>query len=275
MKNIFPFLTILGTSLLLWACQPFVDDDISLAPLPDAPQFNMTFVEQDSNRVVVTLQSGDFFSQLWSAPGGFPEISSKSSDTIFFRKAGTYTISVHVAALNGGGTATSSQQITINQDATIGCTDEITLLTGGCEDTSMKCWTFARIAGAVSVGPVPGSGEWFRSLVNGLQDAQYDDSFCFKFADSRFLYQNNGLTVDPWNGYQAVPYNPPTDHTWTLEPGAGENGELRIRLTEGSFMGVWDASNIYDVVRLTETELVVRTPFLAGGGWFELYFIAR
>ena len=275
MKNIPYIVTLLSIGLLSWSCQPFVDDDIALGPLPAPPPFSWQYVAQDSNRVVVSMPTGNFFSQLWHAPGGFPEFSSKATDTIFFRKAGTYSIALHVAAQGGSGTATSSQNITITQDATISCTDEITLLAGGCDENSMKCWTFARIAGAVSVGPIPGSGEWFRSLVNGLQDAQYDDSFCFKFADSRFLYQNNGTTVDPWNGYQAIPYNPPTDHTWTMEPGAGENGELRIRLTEGSFMGVWDASNIYDVVRLTETELVVRTPFLAGGGWFELYFIAR
>jgi hypothetical protein len=275
MKIIRNTIIIFLTGMGFWACDPYMEGDIDLGPLPEAPAFSVEILPDDSNRVVIKDLSEGFFSRFWSLPGGMPNQSVLAVDTILYRKAGVYTITLYTAKAGGSGTSSAIRQVIIEKDAEVPCSDEITLLAGGCEAADSKCWTFSRVAGAVRVGPTPGSGEWYSSPVDGLQAEQYDDSFCFYFADSHFQYQNNGLTVDPWNGYQPVPYNPPTDHTWTLVPGGGEGGETRIILTEGSFLGVWDASNVYDIVVLTETELVVRTPFLAGGGWFELYFVAR
>jgi PKD repeat protein len=263
---------VLVLGIIGMACTPFTEENIDLGPLPGPPSFSMDFVQGDSNLVVVSDLSQGFFSRLWSSPGGFPDRSQKQSDTILFRKAGTYTITLFAASAGGAGTSSLSKQIVIANDAVTTCSDLIELLAGGCDAVSSKCWTFTRAAGAVTVGPTPGSGEWFRSQPEGLQADQYDDRFCFRFDGNRFQYLNNGRTIDPWNGYQAVVYNPPNDHTWTIIPGGGVNGETRILLTEGSFMGVWDAGNTYDIVSLTATELVVRSPFLNGGGWFELYF---
>jgi hypothetical protein len=273
MKKIpfFPLMVLLG----LAACTPFVEDDIELGPLPGAPQFSVQMLESDSNRMVITLQSDDVFDHLFTSPGGQPNTSKRRIDTIFYARPGEYTITLHASSIGGNGTSVASQTVRIESSAVQECTELIELLMGGCEEGDSKCWTFSVEAGAVSVGPTPGSSEWFRSTANGLQAEQYDDSFCFSFTDNVFRYYNNGLTVDPWNGYVPVPYDPPTDHTWELVPRGGENGEDRLILTEGSFMGVWDASNIYDIVLLTEDELVVRTPFLNGAGWFELYFVAK
>ncbi len=265
-------LSIFVLSIFWPACTPFTEEDIDLGPLPGPPSFSMEYVQGDSNLVVIKDLSQGAFSRLWSCPGGVPDRSQKSQDTIFFRKAGTYTITLFAASAGGSGTSQVSKQIVIANDAVTACSDLIVLLAGGCEEASSKCWTLTRAAGAVTVGPTPGSGELFSSQPDGLQPEQYDYRFCFRFDANRFQYLNNGLTIDPWNAYQAVPYSTPTDHTWTIIPGGGENGETRILLTEGSFMGVWDAGNTYDIVTLTATELVVRSPFLNGGGWFELYF---
>lgn len=263
---------LIGIGLLaLMACEPFVEDDIAVGPLPEPPQFSYEVLADNPNRVVVRETSQGFFDRVWSIPGARPATSELPVDTIFFPKAGTYTITLH-ASKEGGGTSSSSQNIVIEQDGVAECSDNLILLVGGCEEGSSKCWTFDHAAGAVTVGPNPGSGEWFTSPADGLQPDQYDDKFCFYFKDASFRYLNNGLTIDPFNGYVPVPYSPPTDYTWGLTPGGGAGGELQINLPEGAFMGVWDASNNYDIVVLTQTELVVRTPFLAGGGWFELYF---
>lgn len=258
--------------LTLYACEPYQEDDIALGPLPEAPTMRVTLLD-DGNHVVIEDVSDGFFSRVWDLPGGQPNHSTEAYDTIFYSKAGTYNISLYAAKSGGNGSAATSQTITIAQDAVGGCSDEVELLAGGCNDGDEKCWTFSHASGAVGVGPFPGSREWYNSPLDGLQAEQYDDRFCFAFSGSRFYYDNAGATIDPWNGYAPVPYDPPNDHTYTLVPGGGESGELRIILTEGSFMGVWDASNIYDVVKLTETELVVRSPFLNGSGWFELTFV--
>jgi len=267
-----PHILALGFFALA-ACEPFIEEDVAVGPLPAPPQFSYEILADNPNQVVIRETSTDIFDRVWSIPGARPETSEKALDTIFFPRAGTFTITLN-ASINGGGTSSASQNIVIEQDGVAPCTDELILLAGGCEESSGKCWTFSHAAGAVTVGPTPGSGEWFRSTSNGLQVDQYDDKFCFYFQNSSFRYLNNGLTIDPFNGYAAVPYNPPTDYTWALTPGGGAGGEVQINLPVGAFLGVWDASNNYDIVVLTETELIVRTPFLNGGGWFELYFEA-
>lgn len=260
---------------LCWGCDPYEEGDIVLGPLPGPPEFSMEIVPDNPNKVVVRMLSDDFFSHTWSFPGGIPEQSFLVEDTVLYRKAGDYAISLFAAQVGGAGSSSVSKSVTIAQDALVECSDMLTLLLGGCEEDSQKCWTFSQVAGAITVGPTPGSGEWFTSNEASLDPVQYDDSFCFSFANSQFLYLNNGQTVDPWNGYQAVDYSPPSDHNWLIVPGAGANGEDQIVLPEGSFMGVWDSGPLYDIVRVTETELVVRSQIVATDGWFELYFVPQ
>ena len=103
-------------------------------------------------------------------------------------------------------------------------------------------------------------------------------SFFPYFSNNYYGFGSGGYwsdwAYDPWNGYKPVPFSLPGKPQWQLIP-IGPAGVPRIELPEGAFMGVWDASNVYDIVRLTEKEMIVRTPFLKGGGWFELYFEAR
>lgn len=267
--------TTLLLLLVLSSCDPTQVDDVNLPPLPEAPVIAVTLLPNDPNRAIVEVQTNDFFSYSWAFEGGQPATSRKALDTILYLKAGTFNITLNAAASNGGGTAQATTSVTIAEDAPIDCDDFLVNLMGGCGDSDSKCWTFTTAAGAIAVGPTPGSGEWFTSNADGLQAEQYDDNFCFTFEGNRFIYANNGSTIDPWNGYVPVAYDPPSDYTWQLVPGGGENGEPRIILPEGAFMGVWDAGPTLDVVSVTETELIVRTPFLAGGGWFELIFVAN
>ena len=81
----------------------------------------------------------------------------------------------------------------------------------------------------------------------------------FRHSRHHFLYKNNGQTIDPFNGYAAIDYAPPTDLTYYLEENGGANGETRIVLPEGAFMGVWDSGPLYDIIVLTENELIVRS----------------
>ena len=268
--------SFLALLLLLVACEPQEDEFGELPGLPGAPTLSVQVLEDDPNFVRIEDTSTDYFNRVWELPGGTPNRSSERVDTILYREKGTYEITLHGVANNGAGNTTATGSVTIETDATIACDETTELLVGGCAAGDVKCWTFSRAAGAVTVGPVPGSGEWFTSNADGLQDEQYDDGFCFYFEGARFQYENNGLTVDPYNGYAALPFDAPTDHTFLLIPNGGPNGEMRIELTEGSFLGLLDASNVYDVVTLTETELVVRTPIRdADEGWFELYFVAQ
>ena len=254
----------------LVGCEPFEEDSPGLGGLSAKPAMRVEPLADNPNLVVVEDLSEGFFARTWDLPGATPNTSTARVDTVLYVAAGTYEVSLYGSAEGGGGVAVSSETIVIERDAENQCSDELTLLAGGCGEASQKCWTFTRAADAVRVGPVPGSGEWFRSTENGLQEEQYDDAFCFSFSGSAFRYFNNGLTVDPNQGFSPVPYEPLEGQTYTLLPGGGEDGETRIQLPDGNFIGLLDASTAYDIVTLTETELVLRTPFANGEGWFEL-----
>lgn len=270
------FSTILfAVIILLSACDPAIDEDIAIPALPAAPTLIIEVAADNPNLIIVKDLSTNSFARVWDLPGGTPNKSSLAIDTILYTKAGNYTISLHAAAEGGGGTSFANQNIVIEEDAIVDCSEELVFLTGGCDNVLGKCWTFSQVAGAVSVGPIPGSTEWFTSLEGGLEAAQYDDSFCFTFEGSGFQYLNNGQTIDPFNGYAAVDFDPPTDLTYFLAAKAGDNGETRIILPEGTFMGVMDSGPLYDIILLTENELVVRSQILNTDGWFDLYFVAR
>ena len=113
-----------------------------------------------------------------------------------------------------------------------------------------------------------------------MQSAQYDDQFCFYFEGSKFLYMNNGLTVDPWNGYVAVGFTPPTNLNWLISKGTGDAGLDQIILPAGTFIGTWDSGPVYDIAKLTETELVLRSTITnkdgtPGTGWFEFTLVKK
>lgn len=265
-------LLLLGAAILFDACAPYEDDDITLPAAPGAPTITVEPVSGDPNRVVVKDVSTGFFSRVWDFPGGTPAKSTKAIDTVFYATKGDYIVTLYAAAEGGGGTSSTSQTFNIAQDAQPTCDPQTGLLTGDCE-TPGRCWTFTHAAGAVRVGPQPGSSEWYTSPANGLQAAQYDDAFCFYFAGGHFQYNNNGQTVDPWNGYAAVSFSPPTNLTWIISKGTGVNGADQVILPDGAFLGVWDSGPIYDIVTLTETQLVVRSKILNSDGWFELTFV--
>lgn len=272
-------LAIAVTSCIyLSGCEPQRDDDYSISPSPNTASFSAHVLESDSNRVVITNLTDGGFQHLWNLPGGLPKTSVKSVDTIFYSDAGTYTITLFVSKSDGTGTVSASQQINILRDAPLECSDKLALLTGGCK-VDGKCWTFSNAGGAVKVGPNYGDYSWYVSPEGGLQAAQYDDRYCFYFDDFVFINDNNGQSVNPWNGYQAEDYNPGISEFQFLE-GTGTGGVDQLIIPDEQFMGVWDADNVMDVISLTENELVVRMRICAQNGepaaegWFELTFLA-
>jgi hypothetical protein len=269
------------------ACEPFQDADIELGAAPSSPEFSIEYVQGDSNTIIVKDLSSGNFSRVWSfgenASGQTPlkRTSTSAIDTVTYLKAGTYTVTLYVAGESGGGTAQNAKIITVSNDAITGCTGTIALLTGDCLPAG-RCWTFSQVAGAVTVGPSPGDGSWYASPAAGLAAEQYDDAFCFFLDGNVFQYNNNGATINPFNGYAAEPFNLPADLTWTYSPGTGDGGKDQIILGAGLFMGVRDASNVLDIITISETELVVRAPIVnvdgtlnSNNGWFELYFVAQ
>lgn len=265
--------------IALTTCTPDRDDTFNLPRVPPTPEISVVPVENDGNRFMVTDLSQDNYIRLWDFNKGNPATSSKQTDTVFYSKAGEYTISLYVSKSDGSGTANTSKKVTVLENAAATCNPKLALLTGDCLPGG-KCWTFTRKAGAVRVGPTYDDFSWFTSNENGLQDAQYDDNFCFTFEGFTFQNQNNGASVDPWDGYKAKPYDGGVSE-FAFQEGTGISNRDRIIIPNDQFMGVWDCDNVMDVIKLAEDELIVRGKIRAKDGtpnpegWFELTFVPK
>ena len=148
-----------------------------------------------------------------------------------------------------------------------------------------QTWKFSSVAGAIAIGPNPGSTEWYASPADGLVGFQFDDRWQF-YPDGTFVYDNNGSTMNPFDGYVETPMTV-APSTYTLELQAGPNGEDLFTVsgltTEAAeicgWMGVWDSGPTYTITELTENRLVLSTLQQGGdcinpvgSGYFTLIF---
>lgn len=264
--------------LFFGSCTPERINEQSLNANPGVPDFTVEAVAGNANLYVVKSNATNAFQVLWEIPGGVPKSSVKALDTISFPKAGVYKITFFASFNDGSGTGIASKTVNIAEDAPLTCSPKLALLTGDCLPAG-KCWGLTVAAGAVKVGPTYDQiGEWFTSTAGSLQNAQYDDRFCFTFDGFVFENRNNGGSVNPWDGYSVQGINfGKSDFTFT--EGTGTNGRDQITIQDDQFVGVWDSDNVLDVMKLTKDELIVRTKLRdrngvpATEGWFELTFI--
>ena len=257
MKNLITtplFLGILITSLT-FSCAPYEKEGIDL---PDAPSasFSWEYLEGDENRVVFQSNSEDSFIHFWNFGNG--QTSTQTTDTIFYPQAGLYEVTYSVS--NAGGMGTASDELNIAITVELPCEGTLALLTGCAEG---KTWVISQEAGAIAVGPNPYSVEWYSSPASGLIPEQYDDVYSFS-AEGDFTYENNELTVDPYNGFEALPYTVPSDMTYLLSPGTGTSGEDQIILSTCIFMGVLNSGPVYDIVEITEDRMVLHADEIGG-----------
>ncbi len=266
---------LLGFALLCnSACDPYEDEDLADLDLPAAPQMQVSPVEGDGNRFIVSFVDNNYFDWLWDCPGGTPPVMKAASDTIVYPRAGEYTISLHVSASGGNGSATSSTNVTVAEDLPQLCDGEVALLTGGC---TQQCWTLSPAAGAVQVGSAPLTSDYFVST--GNDPTQGNDKFCFNFTNEGYLFDDGGETFSACSGYVAIAgYEHPPNATYFLNPQSGEAQEgTVVELSEGSWLAVEDSGPNYEIISITEAELVLSSPINpcpgGGPGYFTLTLI--
>ncbi|MEC7950920.1 MAG: hypothetical protein VX190_06140, partial [Bacteroidota bacterium] len=256
-------IAIAAVFVALTGCDPYVETSPGLSAPPSAeiawyflPDTVDGVVGIDSNRVVVEADvSDDVFIHLWDFGNG--QVSNDPVDTMVYYVEGTYGISYQGHA--PGGMAYFTDSVSIEKTLELPCEGTLSLLTG-CDNP--KSWKFASDAGAIAIGPEPGSTEWFASPAGGLVDFQYDDRWSLT-ADGEFIYNNNGGTMNPFDGYIETTMTV-APSTYTLELQAGPNGEDLFTVsgltTEAAeicgWMGVWDSGPTYTITELTEERLV-------------------
>lgn len=253
--------------LMIASCSKQTDYSLS-GELPSPPEFSIDPVEGDPNSFVVTDLSEGNFSRSWSFEGGQPGASTLESDTVFYSKQGDYSVVLNVSSSSGGGTAFKEKTIVVESDVA-GC--QLDFLN---EDCSTKCWRLSPDPASVKVGPIPYSGEWYTSP--DITTTQEDDRWCFN-EDGTFTYDNSGATFSSCAGFVDIEdYNVPDLLTWTLEEGEGVDDLNRMTL-EGIFMGVEDSGPTYDIVEVSEDEMILLAPLKPcdgspSTGWFTMTF---
>ena len=150
-----------------------------------------------------------------------------------------------------------------------------------------QTWKFSIESGAISIGPEPGSTEWYASPEGGLVDFQYDDRWTFT-PGGTMHYNNNGSTMNPFDGYvETLMSVAPTTYSYdpagflslpsiTIDP-LIVDGAIEIC----GWVGIWDSGPEYAIVELTETTLVLSALQQGGdcvnpvgSGYFTLKFEA-
>ena len=131
----------------------------------------------------VTFDNASVNADSYSWDFGDGNTSSDENPTHTYAEDGSYA--VVLSATNGNGTNTASANIVINTASTFG----LSTLTGA----DAKSWTLAPVAGALSVGPAKGSGEWFATSADDVntRGCTFDDTYTFG-TDGSFVYNTNG-----------------------------------------------------------------------------------
>ena len=240
---------VAGAALLLAAvgCDPYVETSPGL-PAPPTADVQWYFLPDtvdgvigiDSNRVVVEAEaSEDVFIHLWDFGNG--QISNDPVDTMVYYVEGTYAITYQGHA--EGGMAYFADSVKIEKTLELPCEGTLALLTG-CDNP--KTWKFASDAGAIAIGPEPGSTEWYASPAGALVDFQYDDRWTLT-EDGQFLYNNNGGTMNPFDGYiETLMTVQPSTYMLELRRDPMKDlftvGGLTTEVSEiCGWMGVWDS----------------------------------
>jgi hypothetical protein len=272
-------------ALVLTQCAPYEEEGISLPGAPvtsidwsfiDAVDSTGAVIGIDSNRIAVSADAVEgAFLHLWDFGNGMT--SDQPMDTAYYPVEGEYEVSYSVHT--NGGMGQASAMVSIAQTLELPCEGTLALLTG-CDN--QKSWKLSTEIGAVSVGPSPYSTEWYTSPPDGQTEFQDDDRYQFT-EDGAYLYNNNGSTMNPFDGYVETEMEIPPS-TYSLTPGSGTSGEDQINLASFSetlcgFMGVWDSGPFYDIVEITEDRLVLHGPTQSGDceqtdGWFTIIFMA-
>ena len=255
--------------IIMVSCEKPVDYMLE-GELPSSPDFTLDAVPGDPNSFVVTSLATGNFSHVWDFEGGSPATSRLVSDTVFYKKKGDYTITLHISAADGNGNAYASKDVSVAEDVQ-GC--QLKFL---YEDCAEKCWRLSEVEGSIIVGPDPFSGAW--NVSGELPVSQSDDIWCFN-EEGDFTYFNNGSSFSACQGYvEDEDYPVPENMTYTYGEEAGFEGFNLISLSDNFWMGVEDSGIEYSIVSVSPETMTLLAPIKTcdgtpSPGWFTFIFV--
>jgi len=247
------------------------DDEPTLTDPPSMAdaQFTYTTSPSSDNVLMLTASNSNMTNQ-WDFGNGLT--GEGYEVTAEYPFAGEYTITLTV--YNAGGSNSSSQVITIDQDDP-GLLDNplFDLLTGGSAGPGYKTWAVDSASdGHFGVGPNPSqNGDWpeyYQESANGkVGSGMYTDRYTFKLSGYEFDMVTNGViylndahsadwpnAYDPGVGDLSSAFPDQLGENWSITEGA----DTTLTVTGSSFIGWYCGAQTYKIVNIEENQLILR-----------------
>ncbi len=282
------FYILFIVACLFFSCEY---DTRELGPKPVA-SFTVTPVAGQVNKYLLTSTSQNAFRYDWDKASGTGYVTGKLIDTVYFPDKGDYTVKLLV--FGHGGMDSTQQVIAVANDDPAAITP-FKLLTGN----NIRKWKLAPEAGALWIGPDPGTTWWQNALADVTgRSCLFNDEYTFVKAGSVLQYDSKGdFYVDeeggnphpagmPAVGCYANGAIPAQFQAWanngdfTFE--VIGNDKLKVNGT-GAHLGLYKAgtppdaalaapasSVTYDIVSITASRLVLRLDY-GWGAWKFVY----
>ncbi len=248
------------------------EDEPKLGTPPNTADAEFTYAPTATNPNVIEFNAKN---KNLIAKWNFGNGTSAEGPTVLgtFPLKGTYQVTLTV--FNSGGSASTTQTITIAQDdASLLNNPMYTLLTGGSAGKGYKTWVIDSTRDShFGVGPNPSGAAgdfpeyWAAKKLDKSNTGLYNDQFVFHLKGFAFdqmtkgdVYINSaqagnfpGSTLNVKTDYTA-PYADQKSQNWTLTMGK----DTTLTVSGKSFIGYYTGVNTYKVVRMSENELYLR-----------------
>jgi PKD repeat protein len=271
MRKLF-LLSILTAGMLgLNSCK---DDEPKLGEAPTQADALFTYEPSATNPNIIKFEAKNkTLTAKWDFGNGTNGEGSLAEAS--YPNKGSYTVTLTV--FNSGGSASTSQTITIDQDDPTLLSDPLyTLLTGGASGKGYKTWVMDSTRDVhFGVGPNPSSAsagnypEWYAAKrLEKAGAGLYNDQYVFRLQGFGFdmktggdVYLNTkqaanfaGSAQTNVGDYRA-PYDDQLNEKWTLTMG---EKDTTLTVSGKSYIGYITGVQTYKIVRISENELFLR-----------------
>ena len=274
MKN-YTFLFLSIALLTITACKK---KDPQLGEVPTQADAAFTYQSSAANANIIEFTAVNSELQVvWDLGNGQTPSGTKVSG--IYPNAGTYTVKLSV--FGSGGSASSTQEIIIDQtDPTLLDGPIYVALTGGSSGPGFKTWVIDSISSAhFGVGPDPigAAGDfpewWSAGPVAKAGVGMYDDKYTFYLNNFQYdmvnngdVYVHNSLAGDFPGSYEnlsdfTAPYSDQLNESWVVTEGV----ETILSVSGAAFLGMWTGFNDYKIIEYSETSLWLSYKHHAGG----------
>lgn len=271
----YTFLLIALVAVLAVSCKK---KDPQLGEVPTQADAGFTYQPSAANANIIEFFAVNSDLQaFWDLGNG--QTSTGSTAIGIYPNAGTYTVKLTV--FGSGGSASSTQQIVIDQtDPTLLDGPIYAALTGGSTGPGFKTWVIDSISSAhFGVGPDPigAAGDypewWAAAPLDKAGAGMYDDKYTFYLNNFQFdmvnngdVYVHNSLSGDFPGSFQnlgdyTAPYTDQLNESWVVTEGA----DTTLTVSGSSFMGMWTGYREYKIIQYSDTSLWLSYKHHEGG----------